>query len=276
MTDPQSLMPLGLNSYEAAVYLALLGRPDLTPAEVARRAGIPRQRVYDVLSALTVKGMCTVRSTSPKTYSAIHPENALQLLADERAAAFDRQRQEMRALAERLTGELAPVFMAGQQQHDPLAYVEVLSGQNHIAFRAQALAKSTKKSVKSCIRQPMILTEEQNRSFMKVPLERGLEYRALCDTETMADRRMREFLGQAVVWGAEVRVVQTLPLKMQVFDDEVVLISMQDPAGGQPSYTAVAIHNRGAVAMLNLAFEHLWSSAELLRTCSKSNDDAKR
>jgi hypothetical protein len=41
---------------------------------------------------------------------------------------------------------------------------------------------------------------------------------------------------------------------------------MQDPAGGQPSFTAVAIHNRGLVAMLNLAFEHPWVGAKPLET----------
>jgi hypothetical protein len=56
-------------------------------------------------------------------------------------------------------------------------------------------------------------------------------------------------------------VAPELPLKMQAFDDEAVLISMQDPAAGQPSFTAVAIHNRGLVAMVNLAFERLWDGA---------------
>jgi HTH-type transcriptional regulator, sugar sensing transcriptional regulator len=58
--------------------------------------------------------------------------------------------------------------------------------------------------------------------------------------------------------GQQIRVVQTLPVKMQVFDDEVALLSMQDPVGGPPSFTAVALRHRGAVALLNLAFERLW------------------
>lgn len=55
MPDPQSLIPLGLNAYEAAAYIALLGRPELAPADVAKQAGIPRQRVYDVLTTLSAK-----------------------------------------------------------------------------------------------------------------------------------------------------------------------------------------------------------------------------
>lgn len=161
--------------------------------------------------------------------------------------------------------ELAPIFAIGRGKNDPLAYVEVLSGQNHIAYRAQSFAQTAKLNVKSCIKPPMILTAEQNQTFMQDPLERGLEYRALCESKMLEDIQTRQWIGQFIQSGLELRVSESLPLKMQAFDDEIVLISMQDPVGGQPNYTAVAIHNRGAVAMLNLAFEDIWASADVFK-----------
>jgi len=259
MPELESLAALGLNAYESAAYIALLGRPELGSAEVARLAGIPRQRVYDVLASLESKGLCLARNSSPRTYSAINPEIALALLAQERAAAFERQRQQTQELAARLAGELAPVFASGRGQNDPLAYVEVLAGPTRIAHRALALAEAAKRSVNSCIKRPLILSKPQNWTFLKAPLGRGLKYRALCDAEIMADAELRGWMTQFCDWGLEIRVVPQLPLKMQTFDDEVVLFSMQDPSGGQPNFTAVAIHNRGAVAMMNLAFESLWA-----------------
>jgi hypothetical protein len=112
----------------------------------------------------------------------------------------------------------------------------------------------------------LILSKEQNWTFLKAPLGRGLKYRALCDAETIEDAELRGWMMQFRDWGLEIRIVPELPLKMQAFDDEVVLVSMQDPAGGQPSFTAVAIHNRGAVAMLNLAFEYLWAQGRAFGT----------
>lgn len=263
MIDPQSLAPLGLNAYEAAAYLALLGRPSLTPAEVASRAKIPRQRVYDVLLSLTTKGLCLVQNENPRSYVGIEPKTALDLLVLERESALERQRKEAKELAGRLSEELGPIFAAGHGQHDPLAYVEVLSGQSRIAHRAIALAESAARSVNSCIKRPMILSREQNWAFMKTPLNRGLRYRALYDEEAMEDAELRGWMEQFSQWGLEIRVAASLPLKMQAFDEEIALISMQDPAAGQPSFTAVLIHNKGAAAMLNLAFEHLWANARL-------------
>ncbi len=262
MVDPQSLAPLGLTAYESAAYITLLGRPELTPADVAARAKIPRQRVYDVLASLAAKGLCLAQDTNPKTFRAVEPRAALDLLVLEREAALERQRREARDLAERLGEALGPVFAFGHGQNDPLAYVEVLSGAARIAQRALDLARAARFAVNSCVRPPMILSPEQNRAFMESPLGRGLRYRALLDAPSAADPALREWIGGFARQGMDIRVVETLPLKMQAFDDRVVLLSMQDPAAGQPSFTAVQIHNAGAVAMLNLAFEHLWDGAE--------------
>jgi sugar-specific transcriptional regulator TrmB len=265
MVDLQSLAVLGLNSYEAAAYVALLGRPELSPAEVASRGNIPRQRVYDVLESLAAKGLCVARDTTPKVFTAVDPKAAFDVLAQERIAALERQRIEAQAAAARLAAELAPVFASGRSQTDPLAYVEVLTGPARIAQRALALAAAAKTSVNSCIKRPMILSRDQNQRFLKAPLGRGLRYRALVDAEAMEDAELRGWMEQFRGSGLDIRITPDLPLKMQSFDDEVGLVSMQDPAGGEPSFTAVAIHNRGVVAMLNLAFEHLWNNARPFR-----------
>jgi hypothetical protein len=262
MIDSQSLTALGLNAYEAAAYVALLSRPELASIEVARRAGIPRQRVYDVLGSLVDKGLCVSRDKFPKSFCAVDPAIALDLLAQERALVLARLQEEARALAARLATELAPIFVSGRGQNDPLAFVEVLSGQTRIAHRALALAEAAQTSVNSCVKRPLILSGEQNQTFMKAPLGRGLKYRALWEGSAMEDIELRGWMEQFGRLGLESRVVPELSLKMQSFDEEVVIVSMQDPAGGQPSFTAVVIHNQGVTAMLNLAFEHLWAAAK--------------
>ena len=266
MADARMLTELGLTAYEASAYLCLLGRSELTPAEVAARAGIPRQRVYDVLGTLTAKGLCLARDAGgPRTFSAVDPAKGLELLARERGEALMRQREETLSLAGRLAEELGPVFASGRGQNDPLAYVEVLAGAGRIAARAQELARGAKTRVNSCIAPPMILSVEQNRTFMEAPLGRGLAYRALCDAAILEDADLATALGDCCRAGLDLRIVPSLPLKMQAFDDEVALLSMQDPAGGPPSFTAVVIRNRGVVAMLGLAFEQLWAGAEPYR-----------
>lgn len=46
---------LGFTAYEAKVYVALLERPGSTGYEVARRSGVPRSKVYEVLEGLVAR-----------------------------------------------------------------------------------------------------------------------------------------------------------------------------------------------------------------------------
>lgn len=259
-----SLTELGLSGYETAVYLALLGRGGLTPTELAARAKVPRQRIYDVLETLGGKGLCTSRDTSPKTFFAIDPALALESLSLQRAAALEREREKTAKKAQELILELLPIFNAGRGQNDPLAYIEVLSEPSRIAARALEIARSAKSSVNSCIKRPLILSQEQNWRFIREPLQRGVHYRALYERSALEDEELSEWMRTFREWGQQIRLVPNLPVKMNAFDDEAALLSMQDPVGGPPSFTALTIRHRGTIAFLNMAFEWLWEQGEPL------------
>ena len=72
--DPDRLAELGLTTYEAKVYLALVRREVSSAADVARLAGIPRQRIYDVLASLVQRGLASERPGKPTRYAAVSPE----------------------------------------------------------------------------------------------------------------------------------------------------------------------------------------------------------
>jgi sugar-specific transcriptional regulator TrmB len=79
----QSLMELGLNSYEAKAYLALMGRDSFTAPQVADRSGVPRQRVYDVLNSLVEQGLAIGRPGKRGVkYTAVAPDIALTFLPE--------------------------------------------------------------------------------------------------------------------------------------------------------------------------------------------------
>lgn len=253
------LAGLGLTAYEGGVYLALLGRSGQTSTQVAGRAGVPRQRIYDVLGSLEEKGLCTGRDTSPRTFFAVDPRKALPVLSARRAADLERERERTQALADELAQRLGPLFVAGKSQRDPLQYVEALAEPTRIAARAMELAAGARHHVNSLIKRPLILSGEQNRRFLHVPLARNVRYRALYERAALDDAELRGWMDELGPKGQEIRIVPSLPVKLQAFDDEVALLSMQDPVGGPPSFTAVAVRHRGAVALLNLAFESLWA-----------------
>jgi len=256
------LTDLGLSGYEAAAYMTLCGRGGLAPSELASRARVPRQRIYDVLESLATKGLCSARDTSPRTYYAVDPAFALEALSQQRAEALERERERTAKKAYDLIGELSPIFQAGRGLNDPLSYIDVLSEPTRIAALALEMARAARVRVNACIRKPMILSQEQNWRFLREPLERGVLYRAVYERAALEDAEMLEWMATFQEWGQQIRIADHLPIKMQAFDDSVALLSMQDPVGGPPSFTAITVRHEGTVAFLNMAFERLWEQSQ--------------
>jgi sugar-specific transcriptional regulator TrmB len=100
----QRLTEVGFSKYEACAYLALIGHDDSTAVEVADRAGVPRQRIYDVLENLRAKELIEVREGRPTRHTARPPSVALPALL----AARQRQQAAENARLEQLIQSLIP------------------------------------------------------------------------------------------------------------------------------------------------------------------------
>lgn len=70
----ESLKELGLNSYEAKVYLALLKKYPATGYEVSKLADIPQSRAYDTLKRLETSQIVTSSNEKPVMYTPIKPK----------------------------------------------------------------------------------------------------------------------------------------------------------------------------------------------------------
>lgn len=71
------LKELGLNSYEAKVYLALLKQSPATGYEISKESGVPQARAYDTLKALEANKIVVAMGGKPVTYTPICPNELL-------------------------------------------------------------------------------------------------------------------------------------------------------------------------------------------------------
>src|SRR5258708_7490781 len=73
----RKLQQVGLNAYEARSYLVLLGHPRFKALELAARAHVPRQKIYEVLDSLVEKGFAQVVQERTKLFSSVDPSLAI-------------------------------------------------------------------------------------------------------------------------------------------------------------------------------------------------------
>lgn len=73
----EKLKDLGLNTYEAKVYIALLKHHPATGYEISKDSGVPQARAYDTLKALESNRIVVAMGGKPTTYMPITPDELL-------------------------------------------------------------------------------------------------------------------------------------------------------------------------------------------------------
>src|ERR1043166_10268220 len=104
----QRLQPMGLNAYEARSYLVLVGHPRFKALELAARAHVPRQKIYEVLDSLVEKGFARVIQEKTKLFSAVSPDQAIPSYVARRGRAWRRSWESLGRVKRRRTASSFP------------------------------------------------------------------------------------------------------------------------------------------------------------------------
>ena len=260
MDQPAEAIPLqnlGLNGYEASAYVALTRRGRATGAEVARLAGLPRQRIYDVLDGLVGRGLATVEPGRPAQYMAVEPDTAINILVEARQAALAQLEQD----AARAIALLTPAYRKGRSETDPLNYIEVLREPAAIAKRFGDLQAGAKKELLIFTKPPYAVEPGENVEGLRL-LSRGVAARSVYERSVYDDPAVVDAVRRFVEAGEQARVADHLPIKLVVIDERVALFTMEDPVAGSTELTIMVVEHPGFAGLLKLAFERAWEAAD--------------
>ena len=163
--------------------------------------------------------------------------------------------------------ELGPQYEKSRLETNPLDYIEIIKDPYQIHKRFMQLVAGAKNEIlgfsKPPYSGPTERLEEQSRGQVE-PLRRGVSIRAIY--EIPEDKEEIEWAFKAIDTGAkhgeEARVIKELPMKMAVFDEKVVLLTLEDPVSRQTSLTAQIVEHRALAKTLKITFEALWEQAE--------------
>src|SRR5215475_14097207 len=106
----QRLQSMGLNAYEARSYLVLVGHPRFKALELAARAHVPRQKIYEVLDSLVEKGFAQVIQEKTKLFSAVSPNHAIPSYVARRSQALQQQLADQSHAAQGMVDELMAAY----------------------------------------------------------------------------------------------------------------------------------------------------------------------
>lgn len=248
------LTRLGLTSYEAKAYLTLIRRDSFTAAQVARQSGLPRQRIYDVLGSLVQKGLAAARPGTVVKYAATPPDLAIDLLLASHRESLARMERD----AQQMVGDLKPAFDEGQEHTDPLEYIEVLRDRRAINERFTEIQANVKKEILVFTKPPYATPPQENVEGLEVIASH--DARSLYEFSVFDEPAVRRGVQRFVEAGEQARFVPSLPLKLVIVDETIVMFGMEDPVAGSSELTIVVVEHQSLAKVLKTAFDAIWST----------------
>ncbi|MFV6026522.1 helix-turn-helix transcriptional regulator [Streptomyces sp. NPDC056264] len=270
------LQALGLGRNEEAVYTALLSRPTASSQELVRQTGLAESEVDRVLLDLSERGLVVVAAEgddrlpdssadggSPRQsarYRLTPPSVALAPLLVEQRNALHRAEAAFTMLTEQYRSTAA---------HPAGSVVEVVVGREQVAHRFHQLQRGAQRELLMfLVGEPSAVAREDADVSESSALDRGVDFRVVATKDYLDGPGVGRDVREGISAGLEIRLAESLPLKMMVSDREraMVPLDMAD-SGGEPS--AIVVHRSGLLTALVQLFEREWAQARPLFDTSR-------
>lgn len=250
------LQQLGLNAYEARSYLVLLGHPKFKALELAARAHVPRQKIYEVLDSLVEKGFAQVVQERTKLFSAVEPALAIPGFLGRKRQIVEQQFHDDGRAGVALVDDLKSVYSGGQGGRGTLDFLRIVTEPVQTAAEYRRMLSEVKSEYIEFSRPPYAV-DPLDEKLVKQARASGVKCRLLLEAGSLDDDH-RARLSELETAGVEVRMAESLPMKLAVFDCRDGMIALLDPVITRPVWTAVVFQHEGMGAAMKGLFEDHW------------------
>ncbi len=254
------LQQLGLNAYEARSYLVLVGHPRFKALELAARAHVPRQKIYEVLDSLVEKGFAQVVQEKTKLFFAVEPSLAVPSFLERRAQSLHQELTDQSRIAGGLVEDLMASYAEGQGGRGTLDYLRIVSEPAQTAAQYRKMLGDVDCEYLEFSRPPYAV-DPLDEQLVKQARVRGVNCRLLLEAGTL-DYEHIQRLEDYVAVGVEVRQFPSLPMKLALFDTTRGMIALLDPVITKPAWTSVVFDHAGMGEAMRGLFEDYWRRAD--------------
>jgi len=256
------LQQLGLNAYESRSYLVLLGHPKFKALELAARAHVPRQKIYEVLDSLVEKGFAQVVQEKTKLFSAVEPSLAIPGYLGRKRQTLEQEFNDNRRTGAALIDDLKSLYSGGQGGRGTLDFLRIVTEPAQTAAEYRRMLSEVKGEYLEFSRPPYAV-DPLDEKLVKQARASGVKCRLLLEAGSL-DEAHRARLNDYEAAGVEVRIADALPMKLAVFDCRDGMIALLDPVITRPVWTAVVFQHEGMGAAMKGLFEEHWRGGRRL------------
>lgn len=256
----RSFIEIGLTEREAKVYMTLLSGRMFTVLELQEAVNIPRTKIYEVLNKLVSRNICIEKKLGRnKLYEAVEPKLAMERILDSYKKELNRKEELIQQVSEVFT----PIFQNSKSIVNPLEFIDVMKEKGQIHKRYTACVKSTKREMLTFNKGPYAcdtsdrLVEQEEEEFKL--LRRGGSCKDIYELNELKEVDwLLNSVKKSLKLGQQARVVDRIPIKMLVFDQEKVMFALEQPISVSNELTMIYIEHKQLAEACSMLFYHLW------------------
>jgi len=260
----KSFMEIGLTEREAKVYMTLLNGRMFTVMELQEAVNIPRTKIYEVLNKLVNRNICIEKKLGRnKLYEAVEPKLAMERVLDSYKKDLERKEE----LIQQVSDVFTPIFQNSKSIVNPLEFIDVMKEKVQIHKRYTACVHSTKREMLTFNKGPYAcdtsdrLGEQEDEEYKL--LKRGGSCKDIYELNELKEVDwLLDSVKKSLKLGQQARVVEKLPIKMLVFDQEKVMFALEQPVLVPNELTMIYIEHKQLAEACSMLFYHLWEMGQ--------------
>lgn len=266
---------IGLNGYEAKVYLALFERNSLSVSEISQISRVPKSRIYDTLDSLMVEGLAILKPGKHKRYSAASPAFFKEKFINRIEENYAEQKKTVEKTALTLQKNYESRIEKGFDETNPLNYIEIIKDPHQIHMTFMKLISEAKEEILVLSKPPYSVSgegiKEQWLEQDKMALGKNVTIRGIVEISKDKEELKWKYEDHIKNSGQkdEMRVIAELPMKMALFDGKIAMLPLEDPIFAGNSLTTQVVRHPALAETLKISFETLWERADDYHTLEK-------
>ncbi len=275
------LQQIGFREYESKVFLALLKGSALSASEIAKKAGIGRTAVYDILKSFVERGFCNeIETNTILQYSIIDP----RIIGDKIEREINKQNKEKVECLKETFKEFETLHNSEKSSDNGFVNIELIRGFNkHRQEKFIELLNAAKKEVLFMIRLEGYVSEEidetarnfvKNGGVIKSIYELSFNFKVIRDN-SRKDATIKDLIRICKAFeknGEKTRVCNKEIPNMTIFDSSTVFMNIPDKNVPRHNNADIIVRNPDFAGRMKDLFNYYWSDSVTLKELEKQNN----
>ena len=259
LSSLSGLMSLGMNERSAKVYLALLQKKDASVPELHKLTAIRQNKLYEVLNNLIRDGYCSEKKNGNKRFfNAVNPEISIS-----RALRKIERNLEAGYI---LKDSLVKTYNNIEDIKEPFEYIEIIHGSDNLHNNYLEFMKNSKSEIFSFVRAPFagMTVEKQEAQYNAFTdfQKKGGKARTIYEVNDNSIPVIFNIINRKNREDIEFRIASKLPLKMNIFDKQTLMIADKSTLAGENELSMTVIKQKTTVDGYYALMEFLWEQSE--------------